>query len=298
MIPDNLFAGSYVDRRAGERLKPGWLDEARADPQARCLIMHGTQVLMRSGPGPRPALLPMDDARVRSADGPGQLLLLGWFRDRRCLLLDLPGDAPPPTADGECLAELRPLAGQLPVDTAGLLAYGRALALWRAGHRFCSRCGEALQAIHAGHAGRCPACGHTDFPRIDPAIIVLVHDGHRVLLGRQASWPPQRYSTIAGFVEPGESLEDAVRREVAEETGIRVERIRYHSSQPWPFPASLMLGFDAHGTWATPRPNDDELEDAGWFTRAQVCTRTVALPPPESISRRLIDHWLIGRTPA
>lgn len=296
MIPDNLFAGSYLDRRAEERLRPGWLEEARADPQALCLVMHGSTVLMQAGGAhPLPALLPMADERARTTSDPEQWLLLGWFHGRRCLLLELPGEEPPPAAPDETFAELRPLAGDLPVQEAGLVAYARALALWRASHRFCSRCGHPLQAARAGHARTCAQCGQTSFPRIDPAIIVLVHDGDRVLLGRQASWPAGRYSTIAGFVEPGESLEDAVRREVAEETGITVEAIQYQSSQPWPFPASLMLGFSAHGIWAPPNPNDDELEDAGWFTRAQVRDGVVALPSRESISRRLIDGWLAGR---
>ena len=129
----------------------------------------------------------------------------------------------------------------------GLLAYARALSIWRSRHRYCGACGAPLVAVRAGHALRCTngACAQESFPRIDPAIIVLVCDGERALLGRQASWPPGRYSTLAGFVEPGESLEDAVAREVFEETGVPVHDVRYHSSQPWPFPSSLMVGFQA-----------------------------------------------------
>jgi len=136
-----------------------------------------------------------------------------------------------------------------------------------------------------------PGCRSEQFPRIDPAIIVLVSDGDRALLGRQASWPPGRYSTIAGFVEPGESLEDAVAREVGEETGILVDSIEYHSSQPWPFPASLMLGFTARAVTQEVRLRDQELEDARWFTRAQLAAGTPLLPPRQSISFRLIEHW-------
>jgi NAD+ diphosphatase len=139
----------------------------------------------------------------------------------------------------------------------------------------------------------CPECDYQSFPRLDPAIIVLVHDGKAALLGRQASWQPGRYSTIAGFVEPGESLEDAVRREVHEETGIAPVQIAYHSSQPWPFPASLMLGFTARAVTSTPVLNDGELEDARWFSREELLGGAVGLPPPESISRRLIDGWLL-----
>jgi NAD+ diphosphatase len=136
-----------------------------------------------------------------------------------------------------------------------------------------------------------PVCRHEQFPRLDPAIIVLVTDGDRVLLGRQAAWPAGRYSTIAGFVEPGESLEDAVAREVHEETGISVDGIEYHSSQPWPFPSSLMLGFLARAASQEIDLRDLELEDARWFSREDIVNGTPFLPPNVSISYRLIEHW-------
>ncbi len=293
MSPENLFAGGYLDRRADARLKSDWLEEARADPDTVYVVMRGSTALMRgSGAQLSLALLSAADERVRSVADPDRMLLLGWYREHRCLLLELPEDLPQAVAEEEAFAELRPLASQLPAQDAGLLAYARALSLWRSTHRFCSRCGHTLHAERAGHARACRACGYQSFPRIDPAIIVLVQNGDRALLGRQAGWPQGRYSTIAGFVEPGESLEDAVRREVAEETGIAVNAIRYHSSQPWPFPASLMLGFRAQGVWAPPQLHDAELEDARWFTRDQIRNGAVLLPPPESISRRLIHTWL------
>jgi NAD+ diphosphatase len=138
-----------------------------------------------------------------------------------------------------------------------------------------------------------PGCGTENFPRLDPAIIVLVTDpsGERALLGRQAAWPAGRYSTIAGFVEPGESLEDAVAREVAEETGVQVGEVRYDTSQPWPFPASLMLGFHAVARTEAITLSDGELEDARWFTRAEIAAGHPALPPAGAISARLIDAW-------
>jgi len=139
-----------------------------------------------------------------------------------------------------------------------------------------------------------PSCAQEYFPRIDPAIIVLVSDGERALLGRQASWPPRRYSTIAGFVEPGESLEDAVVREVAEETGVPVTDVRYHSSQPWPFPSSVMLGFQARAPAGSEVRLGGELEDARWFTREQVQAGEALTPPTQSISWRLIESWLKG----
>jgi NAD+ diphosphatase len=181
----------------------------------------------------------------------------------------------------------------LPPEDAGLLGYARGMVLWRARHRFCGTCGATTLAAKGGHVLICtnPACRHEQFPRIDPAIIVLVSDGERALLGRQAAWPVGRYSTIAGFVEPGESLEDAVAREVFEETGIEVNRIQYHSSQPWPFPSSLMLGFTAHAQTTQIQLRDDELEDAQWFTREDLASGRPLVPPNVSISFRLIEHW-------
>jgi len=181
----------------------------------------------------------------------------------------------------------------LPIDEAGLLGYARAIVSWRRRHSFCGTCGAKTVPAKSGHVLVCsdPSCRHEQFPRIDPAIIVLVSDGERALLGRQANWPLGRYSTIAGFVEPGESLEDAVAREVLEETGIEVDQIEYHSSQPWPFPSSLMLGFTAHALTTVVRLNDDELEDARWFERADIASNATLLPPRQSISFRLIEHW-------
>jgi NAD+ diphosphatase len=135
------------------------------------------------------------------------------------------------------------------------------------------------------------ACATDHFPRLDPAIIVLVTDGERALLGRQATWPEGRYSTIAGFVEPGESLEDAVAREVLEETGVPVLEADYHSSQPWPFPSSLMIGFTAQAASASVPRAGEELEDVRWFTRSEVAAGVPGLPPPQSVSFRLIEHW-------
>lgn len=297
MVPENPFAGSYLDRRAEARLREDWLTEAWADEQTLYIGMRqGAALVRRSAAGndARLQFLAASDPRVAAARDPERLVLLGWYEMRRCVLVDLPAGQ---AVENECetFAELRPLASELPASEASLVAYARALSLWRASHVYCSRCGGPTRSARAGHARHCPSCGHETFPRLDPAIIVLVHDGDAALLGRQASWTPGRYSTIAGFVEPGESLEDAVRREVAEEAGIAVHDIAYHSSQPWPFPASLMLGFTARARIAPPELRDGELEDARWFTRAEVRDGAITLPPPESISRRLIDGWLLGK---
>ena len=238
MSSANPFAGAYLDRRAEARLRDDWLAEALADPDTRFIAMHDSAALVRpaeAGSLARAVFLPTDDPRVTAHLDPQRLVLLGWFTGHRCVLVELE-PAAATVLPGEAFSELRPLASELPAPEAALLGYARALNIWRANHLLCGRCGARTIAIRAGHARLCIACDNETFPRIDPAIIVLVHDGQRALLGRQASWPPNRYSTIAGFVEPGETLEEAVRREVGEETGIHTSTIDYHSSQPWPFP--------------------------------------------------------------
>jgi NAD+ diphosphatase len=229
-------------------------------------------------------------AEHRNSD---RLILLGRFGGAPMFAYEIEGAESGAVPEGARFEELRTVAAVMPADQAGLLGYARAMIHWRRMHRHCGRCGTETLPGRAGHVVVCtnPTCRHEQFPRIDPAIIVLVTDGPRVLLGRQAAWPPGRYSTIAGFVEPGESLEDAVAREVAEETGVRVGEVAYHSSQPWPFPSSLMLGFTAWATTDEVTLEDEELEDARWFTRADIEGGTPKLPPPVSISFRLIEHW-------
>jgi NAD+ diphosphatase len=291
----NYFAGPYIERRAEERDDPQWIAAARADPATRYLIGQGTTQVLHFNPEPHIAFL-ANGAPLLGALAPERLVLLGWFRGARCVLADVPPGTPLELPAGSRLEELRPLTAVLPAEEAGLLAYARALTIWRARHQYCGVCGAPTSPTHAGHCLRCTNanCAHEFFPRIDPAIIVLVSDGERALLGRQASWPPRRYSTIAGFVEPGESLEDAVAREVAEETGVSVSRVRYHSSQPWPFPSSVMIGFCARAAAGSAVRIGGELEDARWFTREQVTSGEALAPPTQSISWRLIESWLKG----
>jgi NAD+ diphosphatase len=202
-------------------------------------------------------------------------------------------------ADRRRWIDLRLAALSLPAVDAGYAAYARALVHWHRQHRYCGQCGGRTRIEIGGHRRRCEACELAQFPRLDPAIIVLVEHQGRVLLGRQPSWPQKRYSVLAGFVEPGESLEDAVRREVEEESGIVVTECDYHSSQPWPFPASLMLGFTARAAGDTLRYGD-ELEHAAWFSPAElaaaVASDHIRLPPPLSLSARLLEDWYEART--
>ena len=291
----NFLSGPYIDRRAEAREDAHWIAQARADRTTRYLLGQGSAQLLSAGSEPRIAFLDNDSPLVRAAPD-RVLLLLGWLRDTRIVLIDMPVSESLELPADTALQELRPLAPVLGAEEAALLAYARALGAWRGRQLHCGVCGSPTAPTHAGHCLRCsnPACAQEFFPRLDPAIIVLVSDGERALLGRSPSWPPRRYSTIAGFVEPGESLEDTVLREVLEETGVAVHNVRYHSSQPWPFPSSLMLGFFASAAPGSAVRVGGELEDARWFTRAQVIAGEALAPPSQSISWRLIESWLNG----
>jgi NAD+ diphosphatase len=193
-------------------------------------------------------------------------------------------------------AGLRDVADQLEPRDAGLFVQAVALVNWHAKHTHCPRCGAPTDIAQGGHVRRCPQDGSVHFPRTDPAVIMLITDpaGGHALLGRQPSWPERRYSCLAGFVEPGESAERAVIRETFEETAVAVRDLRYVASQPWPFPASLMLGFRAIGDPAEPIDvGQDELADARWFSRAEIeQDADLLLPGPVSIARFMIEQWL------
>ncbi len=209
-----------------------------------------------------------------------------------------------PRVDDALFEDLRKVGPVLADWDASLLAYAKGMCYWHERHRYCGVCGSATINAKAGHLRICnaPGCAAVHFPRTDPAIIVLVHSDDQCLLGRQSRWPKDVYSTLAGFVEPGESAEQAVVREVVEETGVRIDRLFYHSSQPWPFPSSLMLGFHAQAAWQPIGGNDRELEDARWFTREPL-SRAMAghgplrLPPAFSISRKLMEDWCRRKHP-
>ena len=201
---------------------------------------------------------------------------------------------PLPRRLGTVAKNLRDVGHLLGDRDAGLLVHAVGLANWHATHTHCPRCGAPTRSARGGAIRVCEADGSEHFPRTDPAMIVLVHDGgDRCLLGRQAIWPAGRYSTLAGFVEPGESAEQAVVREVLEETGVAVREVTYSSSQPWPFPASLMLGFSARADAdAVPIATDGELEDARWFHRDELRDGSAMLPTPVSIAYKLITDWV------
>jgi NAD+ diphosphatase len=288
----NVFAGPYLDREAHLRQDAAWFADALADRNSRVVAVWNSRSLIADGERPTGAFLELE--RIpRDRRGVNDLILMGRANGTSFFAYEIESLEPPHVMEGARFEDLRFIASLLPADEAGILGYARALIAWRRRHRFCGSCGAPTVSVKGGHVLACTnaSCRHEQFPRLDPAIIVLISDAERALLGRQASWPVGRYSTIAGFVEPGESLEDAVVREVLEETGVEVDAVEYHSSQPWPFPASLMLGFTAHAVTREVKLRDHELEDARWFSRAEIAAGTPLLPPDTSISFRLIEHW-------
>lgn len=287
----NVFAGAFVDRSGERRKDSEWLAGAAQRDDCRFVPVWGDQCLV--GGDPLHAVL-LERRQVDGFIEDDQLIFLGLFRDRPAFAFAISGDVRAPFAELGEFQDLRFLGTVLPPDEANLAAHARALVLWHASQMFCGICGSSARPEAGGNSRICanPDCRREVFPRVDPAIIVLVSDGDRCLLGRQANWPEGRYSTIAGFTEPGESLEDSVRREVYEETNIRIGDVRYHSSQPWPFPSSLMLGFVADAVSDEIRLNDQELEDARWFTRKELRSGFPKLPFRISIARRLVDDWL------
>ena len=291
MQDHNVFSGAFVDRSGERRKDPEWLARAAQSDACRFVPVWGDRCLI--GGDPQRAVL-LSRAQVESFIDDEQLIFLGLFQDNPAFAFAIDKERAPPFTDLGEFHDLRFVGTVLPPDEANLAAHARALVVWHASQLYCGVCGAVARPEAGGNSRICRNrdCGRVIFPRVDPAIIVLVSDGERCLLGRQARWPEGRYSTIAGFAEPGESLEDAVRREVFEETNIHVGDVRYHSSQPWPFPSSLMIGFLAQATSSEIRLNDAELEDARWFTRDDLRSDFPKLPFRISIARRLVDHWL------
>ena len=294
---ERMAAGAH-DRVAVRRADDAWLEERWADPESRVLVVAGTRVR------------PVDGAVewVSPADAPdGLRVLLGEQDGTAFFALIAPAEGAKIEDGWFPLRGLLPHLADQELSGAPLVFHALGLAEWLFAHRFCPRCGGALEVRKAGHELVCTQCGKSQFPRTDPAVIMIVASGEpgsedeRCLLGRQAIWPEGRFSTLAGFCEPGETLEDAVRREVFEETGVTVGDVEYFGNQPWPLPASLMLGFIGRATSEEINVDNDEIEDARWFTRAEMRAEAEAgslmLPGGVSISRSLVEHWYGGPLP-
>ena len=289
--PDIALSVRAHDRVGKRRTDQAWLEETWADPSTLVLLLAGGRFPVTADP-----------TAIRwqgSLDAPeGTRVFLGsqhGVAHFAVLVQEPPVD--------ESWSGFRSVGPALSADDAGLVVHAIALAEWHAAHRHCPRCGGRLQAGQAGHVLTCASCGKQQFPRADPAVIMLVTDGDpdddrergRALLGRQPGWPQGRYSTLAGFVDPGESLEEAVIREVEEEVGVAVTDVTYFGNQPWPFPASLMVGFFARAVTTEISVDHEEISDARWFTREEMRVEaeagTLILPGGISISRSLVETW-------
>lgn len=302
-VQRNAFVAHTIDRVHSLRWDEAWLEQSRLDAATRFVVVWQDQVLVEDGAAPHVRRLSADEVQAlhsQCPETPIDVVLLGKVGEVTYFGVGI-GEGCAPLEKGSCpvghFLDLRGVAAQLGAEEGALAAQAKAMIHWHRQHRFCGRCGSPTQSEEGGYLLRCAneACGQVHFPRVDPAIIVLVTSGDHCLLGRQPSWPQGRYSNIAGFVEPGESLETAVAREVWEETGIEIRSIQYHSSQPWPFPQSLMVGFTAAAGTTDIQRHDGELEDARWFTREAIAaglqSGTLGLPSLYSISFRLIEDW-------
>lgn len=284
------FTGALLDRADRERNNPEALAAALADSRARLLKLDGLEPEV----DPDGQLVWISLADLPAGSEP---LFLGYVGGRPHFV---------PLAMGERHGVARSPAlfrmlGLMPADQAGLYACARSLVDWHQRHGFCPACGSATELYRAGWARRCPACAAEHFPRTDPVVIMLAEHGGRVLLGRGPAWPPGRYSALAGFVEVGESIEEAVARETLEEAGVAVGDVRYVASQPWPFPSSLMIACIAQAQGDSLTLDTHELEDAMWVTRAEVLAALdgvpdarFAAPPPYAIAHTLLRAWLAG----
>ncbi len=308
--PPHIFAGNPLDRGEVERRDEDWISHKAGDPSSRFLPMRGPDVLVTNGAsaGAAPGLGWLGwaelEPRLTAAASP---LFLGILDGRAYFVVDLSKDdraaSAVATRDGYRFEEARAAAESLlSGPEAGILAQGRAQVNWHNRHGFCSVCGHPTLVKRGGQKRECPECRAEHFPRVDPVIIMVVADGDRCLLGQSRGRlaATNRYSALAGFIDQGESIEEAVAREVMEEAGVRVKNVRYHSSQPWPFPSSLMLGCHAEADSTEIAMDNEEMTDVQWFDRSEVLlalagkSEKLLVPGPIAIAHHLIKAWANG----
>jgi NAD+ diphosphatase len=300
----NTFAGNPLDRAGDRRNDPEWLAEQAADPNALALVLWEGRPLLEVGEEPRLAWLPMAQAR---AVVPDRELFLGLWKGAPAFAVEVEGSIDPtagPLRGVGLFHEMREAAALLPGPDAAMAGTARSLFDWRRRHGFCAACGVQTADACGGWKRICPACKTEHFPRVDPVTIMLAvyrgGDEPRCLLGRQAAWPEGRMSALAGFLEPGETIEEACAREIEEEAGLTVTAVRYHSSQPWPFPGQLMIGLICEVDSEDAAPDQTELEAVAWLTKAEAAAvlagthPAIKAPARIAIARTLLQAWVDG----
>ncbi|MDO1559029.1 NAD(+) diphosphatase [Brevundimonas sp. 2R-24] len=290
----NTFAGGTLDRGGDARNEPAWVEARLADPSALAAVLWEGRAMIA---GEALARVPLAMALAAAGD---RWAFLGFEGERPLFAVELEGPADPaegPFAGRGGFTDMRSAAALLPGEEAAVAGLAKSLFDWRRRHGFCSACGQESRNACAGWKRVCPACRTEHFPRVDPVAIMLPVQGERCLLGRQHGWPEGRMSALAGFIEPGESIEEGCARELLEEAGLRARRVIYHSSQPWPFPSSLMIGLIAQVEPGEAAPDEAELEEVQWFTReeARAVVRgehpQIKAPPPFAIAAQLLKAW-------
>jgi NAD+ diphosphatase len=293
----NFYATGEFNRAVERREDVAWIRERLADPASRLYPIWRLRNYVSDPEAPRAVVLD-PDRRAALVEAASTVVLLGLEEETAHFLIDISSLDESAALELGHAVDLRAVGVLMPQREGALLAYARGLTYWHDRHKFCGTCGSPTEIKAAGHQRQCtnPDCSAVQFPRTDPAVIMRITHGDRILMARQAIWAQGMHSVLAGFVEPGESLEDAVAREVYEEVGLKLTRIKYFSSQPWPFPSSLMLGFSAEATGDQFTVDETELESARWMTRSELLNSpedaTFKLPRKDSISRRLIEDWL------
>jgi NAD+ diphosphatase len=292
----NFYTTAGFNRAAQRRADSLWLKDMLNDPATRIhIVWRGRNLIDAQDLGSRMYLIRDHKRLIEEAE---VVVLLGIEDGTAHVAIDLSSRSEESIAELGQPTDLRAIGALMSPREGGLAAFARGMAYWHGRHLFCGACGGPTRSEQAGHVRRCanPDCNVETFPRIDPAVIMRVTHGERILLGRQASWPPGMHSVLAGFVETGEALEDAVRRETFEEVGIRVEDVRYFGSQPWPFPSSLMVGFTAIAQDDALTIDRKEIDAACWRSRQELLAcpenEDFRLPRRDSIARRLVEDWL------